>query len=35
MKVRTFKEVYDDLVDIDFDTNNEGVVTGEEYEKMG
>lgn len=33
MKVRTFKEVYDDLIDIDFDTNNEGVVTGEEYEE--
>ncbi|MGL6184834.1 MAG: hypothetical protein ACRC1T_05585 [Clostridium chrysemydis] len=31
MKVRSFKEVYDDLADIDFDINGEGVITGEEY----
>lgn len=32
-RVRTFKEVYDDLVDIDFDANNERVVTGEKYKE--
>lgn len=32
MKVRSFKELYEDLKDIEFKKTNENVVTGEEYE---
>lgn len=32
-RVRSFKEVYDDLINIDFEVNSEGIITGEEYEE--
>lgn len=31
-RIRSFKELYKDIADIDFDVNKETVITGEEYE---